>query len=410
MEQQKEKLILFVAYKKHMGGELAPIEESMEELEELIDTAGGEVCTKFIQKVDAIHPAHYLGKGKIEELRLMIEQLGATGVVCDEELSPVQMKNLAEMLDTKVLDRTIIILHIFAERANSSEGKVQVEMAQLKYQYSRLAGTGAMLSRQGGGIGAKGPGEKKLETDKRHIRERMDILKQEIKEMEKHRDLLRKKRAKDNIPIVSIVGYTNSGKSTLLNTLSGSDVYAKDQLFATLDPTTRKVVLPEGTEIRLVDTVGFIRKLPHHLIKAFHSTLEEAKYADIILNVVDASSPNIDTHNDVVLSTLEKLGVKDIPIIEVFNKVDKIDYKPAGIGISAKNSINLGELLTAIEDILYDEMKKFVANIPYTDPKTLAYCKANAEKLEESYEEDGVKIQGYIHATKYHKIEPYVIV
>ncbi|OOB76918.1 MAG: GTPase HflX, partial [Epulopiscium sp. Nuni2H_MBin003] len=285
-----EKLIVFVAYKKQSLEEQA-ILESLEELKELIDTAGGEVVGELVQRVEKINSSHYLGKGKVEELKLYIDEVGATGVVCDQELTPVQMKNLSEMLDIKVMDRTLIILDIFAVRAQSKEGKLQVEMAQLKYRYSKLIGTRDMLSRQAGGvIGSRGPGEKKLELDKRHIRERMDILKQELEEVTRHRTLLRQKREKDNVPIVAIVGYTNAGKSTLLNSLSDSDIYAEDQLFATLDTTIRKVILPSGTEIRLVDTVGFIRHLPHHLIKAFYSTLEESRYSDIIIHLIDASS------------------------------------------------------------------------------------------------------------------------
>ncbi|OON91115.1 MAG: GTPase HflX [Epulopiscium sp. Nele67-Bin001] len=406
-----EKLILFVAYKKSINKtDEEYILESLKELEELVDTAGAEICGTMVQKVESINPSLYLGKGKVEELKQLIEDTEATGVVCDEELSPVQMKNLAEILDTKVLDRTLIILDIFATRAKSSEGKVQVEMAQLKYQYSRLAGTGSMLSRQGGQIGNRGPGEKKLELDKRHIRTRMDVLKQEIENMEKHRSLLRQRREKDNVPIVAIVGYTNAGKSRLLNALSGSDVYVQNQLFATLDPTTRKVILPEGSEIRLVDTVGFIRKLPHHLIKAFYSTLEEARYADILLHVIDASNPHMDTHIEVVNSTLEKLGIKDVPVITVYNKIDKTD-KPIpddGIHISAKAKINLNALLEEIETILFENMKEFKALIPYKDSHIVAYCQANAEKLEVDYQESVVNVSGFIHYSKFHKLAPYI--
>ncbi|MGL4798113.1 MAG: GTPase HflX, partial [Cellulosilyticaceae bacterium] len=285
LNKQEERFILFAAQKKRDNEEEAL--ESLEELEELVKTAGALTINKFLQRVDSINPGYYIGTGKVEELRLAIEAYGATGVVCDDELSPVQMRNLTEALNTKVMDRTMVILDIFAQRARSREGKLQVEIAQLRYQNSRLTGFGVMLSRQGG-IGSRGPGEKKLELDKRHIRARMEQLESEIKEVEKHRHLLRTRRQKNSSPVVAIVGYTNAGKSTLLNALSGSDIYAQDQLFATLDPTTRAVTLPSGTEIMVTDTVGFIRKLPHHLIKAFYSTLEEAKYADIILHVMDA--------------------------------------------------------------------------------------------------------------------------
>lgn len=257
-----EKVIIFVAQKKLTDNDKS-ITEGLEELRELVETAGATVVGELIQKVDKINAKHYLGKGKIEELKLYIEELGATGVVCDQELSPLQMKNLTEMLDTKVMDRTLIILDIFAQRATSSEGKLQVEMAQLKYQYARLTGEGISMSRQAGGlIGTRGPGEKKLELDKRNIRKRMDLLEKELSEVKRHREVIRKKRQRDNIKVVSIVGYTNSGKSTLLNTLSGSDIYAEQKLFATLDTTTRNVTLPSGTSVRFIDTVGFIKNLP----------------------------------------------------------------------------------------------------------------------------------------------------
>jgi GTP-binding protein HflX len=409
----EEKLILFVAQKKrHLENEAW---ESLDELEELVQTAGGTTLIKILQRVESFNPAHYIGSGKVQEIKEMIEQYGATGVVCDDELSPVQMKNLTLLLDTKVMDRTMVILDIFAQRARSREGKLQVEMAQLKYQYSRLSGFGEALSRQGGGIGTRGPGEKKLENDKRHIRARMDLLKKEIEEMEKHRSILRSKRQKNKVPVVAIVGYTNAGKSTLLNTLSGSDVYVKNQLFATLDPTTRGVVLPSGTEIMVTDTVGFIRKLPHHLIKAFYSTLEEARYADIILHVIDISSPHILTHKEVVQQTLDMLNIKEIPILNVYNKIDEfmpevgIDLNaPDTLGISAKEGENINSLLEKIEEILYQEMKKFKVFIPYHLAEILTYCHQNGERLEEEYANEGIYLSGYIHRDKYYRLEPFI--
>ncbi|MGL5676284.1 MAG: GTPase HflX [Cellulosilyticaceae bacterium] len=413
LNKQEERFILFAAQKKRDNEEEAL--ESLEELEELVKTAGALTINKFLQRVDSINPGYYIGTGKVEELRLAIEAYGATGVVCDDELSPVQMRNLTEALNTKVMDRTMVILDIFAQRARSREGKLQVEIAQLRYQNSRLTGFGVMLSRQGG-IGSRGPGEKKLELDKRHIRARMEQLESEIKEVEKHRHLLRTRRQKNSSPVVAIVGYTNAGKSTLLNALSGSDIYAQDQLFATLDPTTRAVTLPSGTEIMVTDTVGFIRKLPHHLIKAFYSTLEEAKYADIILHVMDASSEHLATHQEVVYETLDKLGIKDIAMITVYNKIDKVtdnfiqDEKAThAVSISAGTGENLEVLLDQIESILYEEMKAFHVVIPYAQAELVAYCHAQGERLEEDYLDEGTSIKGYMHRDKMYKIQNYQV-
>ena len=297
--------------------------ESLEELKDLVSTAGAETAGMLIQNREQQHPATYVGKGKIEELKNMIWELRATGIVCDDELSPAQMKNLQDELDVKVMDRTLIILDIFAARASTSEGKIQVELAQLKYQQTRLTGWGRAMSRLGGGIGTRGPGEKKLEMDRRLIKSRIAQLNRELKDVKKHREVTREQRSRSHIPVAAIVGYTNAGKSTLLNALTGAGILAEDKLFATLDPTTRDLKLPSGQEILMTDTVGFIRKLPHHLIEAFRSTLEEAKYADIILHVVDASNPQMDEQMYTVYETLQNLGVKDKPVITVFNKIGR---------------------------------------------------------------------------------------
>ena len=299
--------------------------ESLEELKDLVSTAGAETAGMLIQNREQQHPATYVGKGKIEELKNMIWELRATGIVCDDELSSAQMKNLQDELDVKVMDRTLIILDIFAARASTSEGKIQVELAQLKYQQTRLTGWGRAMSRLGGGIGTRGPGEKKLEMDRRLIKSRIAQLNRELKDVKKHREVTREQRSRSHIPVAAIVGYTNAGKSTLLNTLTGAGILAEDKLFATLDPTTRDLKLPSGQEILMTDTVGFIRKLPHHLIEAFRSTLEEAKYADIILHVVDASNPQMDEQMYTVYETLQNLGVKDKPVITVFNKIDRME-------------------------------------------------------------------------------------
>lgn len=284
-------------------------EQSLKELEELAQTAGAVTVGMVIQNREQIHPGTYIGKGKIEEVRQLAYELQATGVICDDELSPAQLRNLEQELDLKVMDRTLIILDIFAGRASTSEGKIQVELAQLKYRQARLVGLGSSLSRLGGGIGTRGPGEKKLEMDRRLIKNRIAQLNKELDEVKRHREVTRSKRSQKSTAVAAIVGYTNAGKSTMLNTLTGAGVLEEDKLFATLDPTTRVMELPSGQEILLTDTVGFIRKLPHHLIDAFRSTLEEAKYADIILHVVDASNPQMEQQMLVVYETLANLGV-----------------------------------------------------------------------------------------------------
>lgn len=409
-----ERFILVAAQKKQF--EEAEAWESLEELVELVKTAGGEVALKLLQRVDRINPGYYIGTGKVDEIKELIGTHDITGVVFDDELSPVQMRNLAEALQVKVMDRTMIILDIFASRARSKEGKLQVEMAQLKYQSSRLIGFGTMLSRQAGGIGSRGPGEKKLELDKRHLRTRMGILEKELAEVEKHRQLIRERRKKNSTPVVAIVGYTNAGKSTLLNQLSGSDVYVQNQLFATLDPTTRAVSLPSGSEILLTDTVGFIRKLPHHLIKAFYSTLEEAKYADIILHVMDISSEHVTTHQQIVYETLERLKITGVPIIAVYNKVDQYDGTYAKdekaddeVRISAKTGQGCDILLQHIEQILYETMQPFEIEVPYAEGHIVRFCHEYGERLQEEYTPTGVHVKGFMPNDKLYNIEPWIL-
>ncbi len=412
-EEKTEKVILFVTQTQKQSD--AHMWEGLDELEELVATAGGEVVHKFVQKVDKINTGHYLGKGKVQELKEMVTELEATGVVCDDELTPMQMRNLEEILDTKVLDRTMVILDIFAQRARSREGKIQVEMAQLRYKLTRLTGKGVELSKLAGGIGTRGPGEQKLETDRRYIRDRINQLKQELKEVEKHRGLLRERREKVGTPVIAIVGYTNAGKSTLLNALSGSDIYVENQLFATLDPTTRKVLLPSGSEVMVTDTVGFIKKLPHHLVKAFYSTLEETKYADIVLHVIDSSSPQIDSQQKVVHETLQMLGANEKPIIAVLNKTDVCQADSvhvltpvdSQVKISAKTGENLEELLEQIEVLLHDRLEKIELLIPYEDGSILSYVHDHGESIVEEHREDGTYIRGYIAKDKYHQIEAF---
>lgn len=412
-EEKTEKVILFAAQTQKQTD--AHMWEGLDELEELVRTAGGEVVHKFVQKVDKINTGHYLGSGKVEELKEMLIELGATGVVCDDELSPMQMRNLEEVLDTKVMDRTMVILDIFAQRARSKEGKIQVEMAQLRYKLTRLTGKGVELSRLAGGIGTRGPGEQKLETDRRYIRDRISQLKQELKEVEKHRSLIRERRDKVGTPVIAIVGYTNAGKSTLLNAISGSDIYAENQLFATLDPTTRKVLLPSGAEVMVTDTVGFIKKLPHHLVKAFYSTLEETKYADIILHVIDSSSPHMDSQQEVVHQTLQMLEANDKPIIAVLNKTDicqadsvhVITPVDAQVKISARTGENIADLLGQIEMLLQSRLQKIELLIPYENGSILSYVHDHGESLVEDHQAEGTYIRGYIPKDKYHPVREF---
>ncbi len=379
-------------------------ESLLDELSELVSTAGGITVGRLIQnKADFDHTT-YLGKGKVEELRDLIYETEATLVVCDDELSPIQQKNLENALDIAVLDRTAVILDIFAKHAVTSEGKLQVELAQLRYRATRLVGSRSELSRLGGGIGTRGPGEKKLETDRRIIKNRIAQLSHECKEIEAHRDVTRKQRMQASIPIVSIVGYTNAGKSTLLNKLTEAGVLEENKLFATLDPTSRTLLLPQGKKVIMTDTVGFIRKLPHHLIKAFKSTLEESQYADIILHVVDCTNPDCDKHIRTVYETLDTLGVKDKTIITVFNKVDMLSEAPAirdfraekNFFISAKKGTCLTELLTAIEDIINDNMELIEKLIPYQNAGVISKIRDKGTLLSEEYREDGIFVKAYI--------------
>lgn len=377
---------------------------NLKELEELVKTAGAVVVGTLVQKKDCIDNATYIGSGKTEELRDMVVELGATGVVCDDELSPMQLKNLEEALDTKIMDRTMVILDIFAGRATTREGKIQVELAQLKYRSSRLIGMRSSLSRLGGGIGTRGPGEKKLEIDRRIIRDRISQLQKELEDVKQHREVMRKQRMEGNLPIVSIVGYTNAGKSTLLNHLTDAGVLEEDKLFATLDPTSRNMKLDNGQEIIITDTVGFIRKLPHHLINAFRSTLEEAKYADIILHVVDVSNPYADGHIITVYETLTSLGITDKPVIAAFNKIDKLDELPiikdltadTIVNISAKREMGFPELSEAIEEQINRCRTYIERTIPYTDAGLLNRIRRSGTLLEEDYREDGIFVRAYV--------------
>ena len=387
--------------------------ESMKELAELVDTAGATVLDSIIQSRERIHPGTYLGKGKIEEVRERIEQLDATGVVCDDELTPAQLRNLEGLLDTKVMDRTMVILDIFAKRATTSEGKIQVELAQLKFSAARLIGLRSSLSRLGGGIGTRGPGEKKLEMDRRLIHERISQLKSELKKVESHRELIRKSRDENLAFNVAIVGYTNAGKSTLLNKLTDANILAEDKLFATLDPTTRKLKLGSGQEILVTDTVGFIRKLPHHLIEAFKSTLEEAKYANLLVHMVDASNEEASSQMLVVYDTLRSLDVVDKDIITIFNKTDLIkegeelprDFHADKIlKMSAKTGEGIEDLKKTIENILQSQRVYLEHIFSYKDAGKIALIRKFGEIKSEEYTDDGILIKAYIPAEIFGKV------
>lgn len=381
-------------------------EDSLEELADLVHTAGAEVAGALIQSRGAVHPGTYVGTGKLEELKSLIIEADATGIVCDDELSPAQLRNMEDVLDTKVMDRPLIILDIFAARASTSEGKIQVELAQLKYRLSRLTGLGKSLSRLGGGIGTRGPGEKKLEMDRRFVKDRIAQLNRELMEVRRHRELTRSHRGSKPVKTAAIVGYTNAGKSTLLNRLTDAGVLEEDKLFATLDPTTRNLALESGQEILLTDTVGFIRKLPHHLIEAFKSTLEEAKYADYILHVVDASNPQMDKQMHIVYETLDSLEVRDKKIITLFNKMDKLTggvsqpLRDFRADKTLKISAGIGEGLTqvkeALEELLRADKCLLEKVFPYDGAGQIQQVRKYGELLEEEYRENGIYIKAFV--------------
>lgn len=388
-------------------------QKSLDELEELAATAGAVTVGRVVQNLDQIHPTTYVGKGKLEEIKDLLWETEATGIICDDELSPIQLGNMEDALNTKVMDRTLIILDIFARRASTNEGKIQVELAQLKYRQSRLTGLGKSLSRLGGGIGTRGPGEKKLEMDRRLIKNRIAQLNRELKDVKRHREVTREQRNKNKVPVIAIVGYTNAGKSTLLNHLTGAGVLEEDKLFATLDPTTRNLKLPSKQEVLITDTVGFIRKLPHHLIEAFRSTLEEAKYADIILHVVDASNPQVDEQMYIVYETLANLEVKNKPIITAFNKQDKLEGQPILrdfkadhiVKISAKTGAGLDELQQVIEDVLREQKILIEKLYSYADAGKIQLIRKYGELLEEFYQEDGIFARGYVPVEIYERVK-----
>lgn len=397
-EEKKEKVILV-----GVSTDDSDINKSLDELAELVKTAGGEAVSRITQNLDRFNNKTYVGSGKIEEILWEIEDYEADAICCDDELSPVQMRNLNDALGVKVMDRTMVILDIFAQRASTHEGKIQVELAQMQYRAAKLIGLGRQMSRTGGGIGTRGPGEKKLEIDRRRIHDRISLLKKDIEEVVKHRETARKSRSRNGKKVAAIVGYTNAGKSTLLNTLTEANILSEDMLFATLDPTTRVLDLGNGQDILLTDTVGFISKLPHHLVDAFKSTLEEAVYADIIIHVVDAQDPEYDEKMNVVYKTLRSLKVENKPIITLFNKCDILDHEEILVDRKADKTIRIsaktGDGLETLKEVLLDYLRggKTLQTIciPFAETSRVYELKKTCEIISEEYKEDGIYLQGY---------------
>ena len=392
------------------GGETA--ERSLDELAELAATAGAEVTGRLIQTRECVHPATYIGRGKLIELKELLWETEATGIICDDELSSTQLGNLEEELDCKVLDRTLLILDIFAARAVSGEGKIQVDLAQLSYRASRLSGLGRSLSRLGGGIGTRGPGEKKLEMDRRLIRERISRLKKELADVERHRELLRSQRNQSGMKVAALVGYTSAGKSSIENALTNAGILEDAMLFSTLDTTTRALQLDGTQEILLTDTVGFIRKLPHHLIEAFKSTLEEAKYADIIIHVVDVSNPRMDEQMYVVYDTLRQMGAEGKPVITLFNKQDRLEKEEShkdfqadySIATSAKTGQGLDKLKAALLEIIRRDQIYVERLYPFADAGKIQMIRSKGQLLSEEYLPEGIQIKAYVPQDVYGKL------
>ena len=408
MEQIEETVIL--AGIDTGDGEAA--ERSLDELEELAKTAGAKVAGRLIQAREAAHPATYVGRGKLMELKELIWETDAAGIICDDELTSAQLGNLEAELSCKVIDRTLLILDIFAARAASGEGKIQVELAQLRYRASRLTGLGRSLSRLGGGIGTRGPGEKKLEMDRRLIRERISRLKRELKDVEKHRELIRAQRKQSGLKVAALVGYTSAGKSSIENALTDAGILEDAMLFSTLDTTTRSLMLDNTQEILLTDTVGFIRKLPHHLVEAFKSTLEEAKYADIIIHVADASNPQMDEQMHVVYETLRQLGAEGKPVVTLFNKQDllenpvrqkdfRADYS---IPASAKTGQGLEELKKALLEIIRRDQIYIERLYDFSEAGKIQIIRSRGQLVSEEYVPEGIAVKAYVPKDVYGRV------
>lgn len=415
-EQEQERVIL-VAIETNKNANLLTADDSLTELAELANTANCLVVGTLIQNREKPHPKHYIGKGKLDELLELCDELEADTIICDDELSSIQLKHLEKALGVKIVDRTLLILDIFATRAASNEGKIQVELAQLKYRQSHMYGIGAQLARLKKGVGTRGPGEKKLETDKRYIQGRVEELEDELAKIKTHRDLLSKNRERNSVPVIALVGYTNAGKSTLLNTLTNADVLAEDKLFATLDTTTRRLELPNGSNVIVTDTVGFIQKLPHTLVKAFRSTLEELEYADILIHVVDAQSVIREAQITSVERTLQEIKVFEKPKIIAFNKIDgnvmfplpEYDHYNDEVHISALNNIGITDLTAAIENVLQASRQKVCVLVPYSDGVSVSYVHDTCELVTEEFRETGTYLEFYGNEEAVNKLAKYSI-
>lgn len=420
MYETKDEIQSFILVGVDVDRAVISAEDSLDELAELLSTAGGEEAGRVIQKMEAINSKTYVGSGKVQEIKTLLAATGAHGIICDDELTPAQLKNLSDLLDTKIIDRTLLILDIFSQRASTKEGKMQIELAQLEYRLTRLTGLGTELSRQGAAVGThtRGAGETKLEMDRRHIRARMDMLRSQLKDVVKQRELIRTQRKKNQVPIIALVGYTNAGKSTLFNRLTSSGVLEEDKLFATLDTTTRKCELPSGRSVLFVDTVGFIHKLPHNLVKAFRATLEEAAYADILLHVVDASHENAELHMQVTYDELMDLEAADKPIMTVLNKQDLIEEAmplsiPYGaeavLRISAVEPAGVQRVLEAVDQQL-DKMDTVVEILlPYAQGGLSSSLHQEGQIIEEEYRDNGIYIKARLKDRYLQMVEKYRI-
>lgn len=415
-EERKERVLLAGVHTGCRDVLSDTTDETMAELAELAKTAGGEVIAQVVQNKSELEAGTYMGEGKLEEIREMVDVMEIDVIIFDDELSPIQLRNLNDFFGIRVIDRTILILDIFAMRAKSGEGKLQVELAQLKYRLPRLRGLGGELSRTGGGIGTRGPGETKLESDRRHINRRISALEAEIKEMKKHRELLRSRRKKDGTITACLVGYTNAGKSSLLNKLTDAGVLAENKLFATLDTTSRGLVLEDNRKILIVDTVGFIRKLPHHLVQAFKSTLEETVVADLLIHVIDASNPQYETHITVVDNVLSELGAVGKPVIGAYNKMDLVteavsfsDKYDKCVGISVKSGDNIDGLLSAIADVAPGKKRQVSVLVPYTQGSLVSELHKNQKVISEEYTETGTLLSILVDSVAYEQIKEYII-
>ena len=416
-EKEIEKVILCGVHTGALNTLDDTTDESMAELFELAKTAQAEIVGEMVQNKDHPEASTYFGEGKMEELRLAAQSLGATLLIFDDELTGSQIRNIESYTGVRTIDRSTLILDIFAQRAISKEGKIQVELAQLKYALPRLSGMGAQLSRLGAGIGTRGPGETKLESDRRHIHRRIHSLENELSEIQAHRNLQRSRREKDNVVVAALVGYTNAGKSTILNYFTQADVLAENMLFATLDPTMRKLSLPDGRNGVIVDTVGFIRKLPHHLIEAFKSTLDEAVLADVLVHVIDSSNPEMHTQIKVVDELIESLGCRAKRIIAVFNKCDVaplISPRPEGnytdyVCVSAKSGEGMDKLLELLHDALPGKKREIEVLIPYSDSRTAALLHESEVIIEESYEAEGTRVKLLADEALCARLEKYIV-